>query len=115
MAPYDMIGTTYNASRQPDSPIAARLLELLSLPAGFTVADIAQRCSMSFWRFGDSAADLIRGVVAWAADEGGLSDAPESGKTWLLLGLGWLAMAALRRLMGFSVAPQKSRRPMTFA
>jgi leucyl aminopeptidase len=46
----------------------------------------------------DYAADLTRGVVAWAADEGGLSNAPESGKTWPLLGLGWLAIAALRRL-----------------
>jgi len=60
MALYDTIGKTYNASRQPDSRIAARLLELLSLPAGSTVADIAQRCSMSFWRIRNSAADLIR-------------------------------------------------------
>ena len=68
MALYDMIGKTYNASRQPGSRIAARLLELLSLPAGSTVADIAQRCSRSFWRFWDSATDLIRGVLAWAAE-----------------------------------------------
>jgi hypothetical protein len=59
----------------------------------------------------DYAADLTRGVVAWAADEGGLSNAPESGKTGLLLGSGWLAMAALRRLTGFSVAPQKGGGP----
>jgi ubiquinone/menaquinone biosynthesis C-methylase UbiE len=40
MTRYDIIGRTYNHTRRPDPRIAARLMELLSLPSGSAVADI---------------------------------------------------------------------------
>src|SRR5688572_190558 len=40
MTLYDTIGKTYSRTRRPDHRITARLIELLSLPSGSTVADI---------------------------------------------------------------------------
>jgi ubiquinone/menaquinone biosynthesis C-methylase UbiE len=62
MALYDTIGKTYSATRRPDPRIAARLIELLSLPPGSLVADIGAGT-------GNYSLELVRGGFPCVAIE----------------------------------------------
>lgn len=62
MVLYDTIGKTYSKTRRPDPRIATRLIELLSLPPGSTIADIGSGT-------GNYALELAQaGFQCWAVE-----------------------------------------------